>query len=165
MMGVSTDGVRRSPPATRPAWVAVAWATAIVATAVFVAAPWLDETLVPAGWLGIAAGLVLATGRPGWRGELAVLASAVLAIGLAFHWTPEVLADAMRTSKLVGFAFAVPIVLWDACRLALPFWVVGRLCRDPRQAWLPAGLVAVVAEAVIPGCFLGSSAIRSSPGP
>jgi apolipoprotein N-acyltransferase len=153
MMGVSTDGVRRSPSATRPGWVAIAWFTAIVATAVFVAAPWLDEMLVPAGWLGIAAGLVLATGRPGWRGELAVLASAVLAIGLAFHWTPEVLADAMRTSKLVGLAFAVPIVLWDACRLALPFWVVGRLCRDPRQAWLPAGLVAVVAEALIPGVF------------
>jgi len=153
MMGVSTDGLRRSPPAARPAWVAVAWATAIVAPAVFVAAPWLDEQLVPAGWLGIASGLVLATGRRGWRGELAVLASAVLAIALAFHWTPEVLADAMRTSKLVGFAFAVPIVLWDACRLALPFWVVGRLCRDPRQAWLPAGLVAVVAEALIPGVF------------
>ncbi|MFM7135487.1 MAG: apolipoprotein N-acyltransferase [Planctomycetota bacterium] len=131
----------------------LAWVTAILATAVFVAAPWLDERLVPAGWIGVAAGLVLATGRRGWRGELAVLASAVLAIALAFHWTPEVLADAMRTSRLVGFAFAVPIVLWDACRLALPFWVVGRLCRDPRRAWLPAGLVAVVAEAAIPGVF------------
>lgn len=142
-----------SPWVSRPALVAVAWVTAIVATAVFVAAPWLDERLVPAGWLGVAAGLVFATGRRGWRSELAVLVSAVLAIALAFHWTPEVLADAMRSSTLVGFAFAVPIVLWDACRLALPFWVVGRLCRDPRQAWLPAGLVAVVAEAVTPGVF------------
>ena len=77
----------------------------------------------------------------------------VLAISIAFHWTPAVLADAMRTSTFVGFAFAVPIVLWDACRLALPFWVVGRLCRDPRRAWLPAALVAVVAEAGIPGIF------------
>lgn len=153
MSGPVADGVEPSPRVSRPATLAVAWAIAIVSTAVFVAAPWLDERLVPAGWLGIAAGLVLATGRQGWRSELAVLASAVLAITIAFHWTPEVLADAMRTSKLVGFTFAVPIVLWDACRLALPFWLVGRLCRDPRRAWLPAGLVAVVAEAVIPGVF------------
>ena len=145
----SAKGTERSG---RPA-AAVGWLVAIVAPAVFIAAPWLDERLVPAGWLGIAAGLVLAAGRSGWRGELAVLASAVLAITLAFHWTPEVLADAMRSSRLAGFAFAVPIVLWDACRLALPFWVVGRLCRDPRQAWLPAGLVAVVAEALLPGVF------------
>jgi len=151
--GPGTVWPRQSPRESRPVIVAVAWITAIVATAVFVAAPWLDERLVPAGWIGVAAGLALATGRRGWRGEVAVLASAVLAISLAFHWTPEVLADAMRSSKLVGFAFAVPIVAWDACRLALPFWVVGRLCRDPRQAWLPAGLVAVVAEAVMPGVF------------
>ncbi len=153
MIGLPADGVQRSPRGVWPALAPLAWAAAVVSTAVFVAAPWLDERLVPAGWLGVAAGLVLATGRQGWRGELAVLASAVLAIAIAFHWTPEVLADAMRTSKFVGFAFAVPIVLWDACRLALPFWVVGRLCRDPRVAWLPAAFVAVVAEAVIPGVF------------
>jgi apolipoprotein N-acyltransferase len=152
-----TDGMRaalaRSPRTHLSAFVMLAWMTAIVATAVLAAAPWLDERLVPVGWLGIAAGLMLAVGRPGWRGELAVLASAALAIALAFHWTPEVLAEAMRTSTGFGLAFAVPIVLWDACRLALPFWVVGRTCRDPRSAWLPAGLVAVVAESVMPGVF------------
>ena len=153
MIGPSAASAPQSPRTAGPALVLLAWATAIVATAVFIAAPWLDERLVPAGWLGVAAGLIMATGRRGWRGELAVLAAAVLAIAIAFHWTPAVLADVMRTSKLVGFAFAVPIVLWDACRLALPFWVVGRLCRDPRTAWLPAGLVAVVAEAVTPGVF------------
>lgn len=133
--------------------VELAWAMAIVAVAVFVAAPWLDERLVFAGWLGIAAGLVLAAGRRGWRSELAVLATAVIAITTAFHWTPAVLAKAMQASELVGFAFAAPIILWDACRLALPFWVVGRLVRDPRAAWLPAGFAAVVAEAVVPGVF------------
>ena len=152
-----TDGMRaaltRSPRTHLPGVVMLAWMTAIVATAVLAAAPWLDERLVPVGWLGIAAGLMLAVGRPGWRGELAVLAAAVLAIALAFHWTPEVLAEAMRTSTGFGLAFAVPIVLWDACRLAVPFWVVGRTCRDPRSAWLPAGLVAVVAESVMPGVF------------
>jgi len=96
---------------------------------------------------------MLASGRRGWRSELAVLASATIAITLAFHWTPRVLAEAMRASQLVGFAFAVPIILWDACRMALPFWAAGRLARDPQTAWLPAAATAVVAEAVVPGVF------------
>lgn len=146
------------PPAEPPVVPPVArlparFAVAVAAIGVLVAAPWLDERLVPAGWLGVAAGLVLATGRRGWRSELGVLATAVIAIALAFHWTPQVLAEAMRASDLVGLCFAIPIVLWDACRLALPFWVVGRLARDPQAAWLPAGLAAVVAESVVPGVF------------
>ena len=121
--------------------------------AVFLAAPWLDQQLVPAGWLGVAATLVLCTGRRGWRHETLVLVTAVLALAAAFHWTPTVLADAMRTTWQAGFAFAVPIVLWDACRMALPFWVVGRVVRDPRSAWLPAALIAVVTEAFVPAIF------------
>lgn len=132
---------------------ALFWLAAIVSVGVLVAAPWLAEELVPAGWLGIAGGLVFVAGRRGWRTELAVLAAAILAIGLAFHWTPAVLADATRSSTAVGFAFAAPIVLWDACRLAIPFWLVGRFVGDPRNAWLPAGLAAVVVEAVMPGVF------------
>lgn len=131
----------------------VLWLAAILSIGVLVAAPWLAEELVPAGWLGVAGGLVLVAGRRGWRTELAVLAAAVLAIGLAFHWTPAVLADATRSSTAVGFAFAGPIVLWDACRLAIPFWLVGRFAADARNAWLPAGLAAVVVEAVMPGVF------------
>jgi apolipoprotein N-acyltransferase len=133
--------------------VGLAWVTAIVATPMLAAAPWLDERLVAVGWLGIAAGLVLATGRCGWQGELSVLTAAVIGITIAFHWTPAVLGEAMQASKMVGLAFAAPIILWDACRLALPFWVIGRLGGDPRAAWLPAGLTAVVAEAVVPGFF------------
>jgi apolipoprotein N-acyltransferase len=151
---VERDRRASSPPAEILSLrAALAWLTAIVAIAVLLAAPWLNEQLLPASWLGIAAGLILATGRRGWRSELAVLAMATLAIALAFHWTPEVLSGAMRTSQVVGFAFATPIVLWDACRLAIPFWVVGRLIRDPRIAWLPAALVAVVAEWVLPSIF------------
>jgi apolipoprotein N-acyltransferase len=136
-----------------PAAVRLAWVVAIVSTATLAAAPWLAQELVPVGWLGIAGGLMLVTGRRGWRAELAVLAASVLAIAIAFHWTPEVLAEAMRSSRLVGFAFAAPIVVWDACRLALPFWAAGRLARDPRVAWLPAALVAVVAERLLPSVF------------
>ena len=130
-----------------------AWVIAITSSGVLVAAPWLRQELVPAGWLGVAGGLVLATGRRGWKNELGVLAAAMLAIVLAFHWTPEVLADATRSSTAVGLAFAAPIVLWDACRLAVPFWIVGRLVTDPRDAWLPAAVTAVVAERVVPAVF------------
>ncbi|MBM4021114.1 MAG: apolipoprotein N-acyltransferase [Planctomycetes bacterium] len=141
---------------TRTTWsgrTAAVAAAVVTAIGVLVAAPWLDERCVPMGWLGVAAGLALACGRRGWRNEVAILAAAVIAITLAFHWTPQVLAEAMRASDLVGFCFAIPIVLWDACRLALPFWVVGRLARDPQAAWLPAAATAVVAEATIPGVF------------
>lgn len=140
---------RRRAPLIRT----VAWTVAIVSTGVLMAAPWLRQELVPAGWLAAAGGLALVTGRRGWQTELSVLAAATLAIALAFHWTPAVLADATRSSTVVGLAFAAPIVLWDACRLALPFWAVGRLVRDARDAWLPAALVAVAAEAVVPGLF------------
>ena len=112
-------------------WLAVP--VAIASTAVLVAAPWLRQELVAAGWLGVAGGLMLVTGRRGWRVELAVLTASVLAIALAFHWTPEVLADAMRASRLVGFGFAVPIVLWDACRLAAGG--LGGCCGRVCHAW------------------------------
>lgn len=126
---------------------------AALSVAVFLAAPWLDQRLVPAVWLGVAAALVLTTGRRGWRHESLVLLAVVIALAAAFHWTPTVLAEAMRTTWQAGVAFAVPIVLWDACRIALPFWVVGRVVRDPRSAWLPAALVAVVTEAFVPAMF------------
>jgi len=150
--GPAADGSPR-PSVPAPALKMLVWLMAIVSTAMLVAAPWLAQELVPVGWLGIAGGLILVTGRRGWRVELAVLAASVLAISIAFHWTPEVLAEAMRSSRLVGFAFAAPIVVWDACRLALPFWAAGRLARDPRVAWLPAALVAVVAERLLPSVF------------
>lgn len=117
------------------------------------AAPWLWQALVPVGLIGVAMGLTLVAGRHGWRMELAVLAATTLAITLAFHWTPHALAGAMRASPIVGLAFSVPLILWDASRFALPFWAAGRLARDPRVAWFPAAVTAVVAERVMPGVF------------
>ncbi len=118
------------------------------------AAPWLWQPLVPAAWGGVALGLALVSGRHGWRAELTVLAACTLAITVAFHWTPHALAGAMRASPMIGFTFAMPIILWDACRLALPFWVAGRMTTDPRVAWLPAALTAVVVERFMPAVFL-----------
>lgn len=137
-----------------PRW--VAWASAPViaaAIAVFVAAPWLDERLVWCEWVGLAAALLLIRHVRGWWGEAWTLAGATAALAIAFHWTPKVLAYAMNTEEHIGLAFATPIVIWDAVRLALPLWFAARVARDPLSAWLPAGLAAAVVEAAMPAVF------------
>jgi len=131
----------------------VSGAIAAVSVAVFVAAPWVDPRLAPAGLTGIVAALVFSTGRRGWRHEALVLGGAVVSLAIAFHWAPAALADVMRAGSGVGLACTAPIVAWDACRLALPFWAAGRLARDPRAAWLPAAVVAVAAEGILPAVF------------
>jgi len=123
------------------------------ACAVLLAVPWLRQDL---GWIeiGVVAAVLLAVEHlRGWRGEATVLLTGALALGIAFHWAPKVLAESMQTSHEIGLLFTIPIVLWDAARLAIPFWCAGRLVRDPRDAWLPAGLAAVATEALIPGVF------------
>lgn len=131
----------------------VSGAVAAVSIAVWAAAPWVDQRLAVCGLVGIAAALVAAAGRRGWRHEALVLLGAIVGLSIAFHWTPGVLAQVMRSSRGIGAAFAAPIVAWDACRLALPLWAAGRLARDPRSAWLPAACVAVAAEAFLPAVF------------
>ena len=131
----------------------VRWVAVGIGLAVVIALPWLWQSLVWVEWLGIAAALMFTSHLRGWRGELATLLTAALGLGIAFHWAPKVLAYSMQTSDEIGLLFAIPIVFWDAARLSLPFWCVSRLIRDPRNAWLPAGLTAVVAEAVFGGVF------------
>ena len=140
------------PPARRPAafWPAIG---VVLFIAVLIAAPWLRQELVVCEWLGVAAALFLVDRIRGWRGETCALLAAATALSIAFHWSPKVLAYSMQTSFEVGLLFAIPIVLWDAARLAAPFWLIGRLVRDPRNAWLPAGLAAVAIEATLPGVF------------
>lgn len=124
-----------------------------VACGIVLALPWLRQGL---GWLEIvvvACALLAVEHLRGWRGEATVLFSAALALGTAFHWAPKVLAESMQTSREIGLLFTIPIVLWDAARLSIPLWCAGRLVRDPRDAWLPAGLAAVATEALIPGVF------------
>jgi len=131
------------------------WADALGAAAVslLIASPWIWQDLVPCEWLGVAAALLCLPHLRGWRGETLVLAGAVASLATAFHWSPTVLADAIQSSYAIGLAFTVPIVLWDAMRLALPFWFVSRAVVDSRNAWLPAALVAVATEAFVTGVF------------
>jgi apolipoprotein N-acyltransferase len=131
-------------------WVDVLGAATICLLA---AAPWLWQSLVPCAWLGVAGALLVLPRLRGWRGEVLVLAAAALGLGTAFHWSPEVLANAMQTSYGIGLAFTVPIVVWDAMRLSLPFWFISRTVDDPRNAWLPAALVATATEAFVTSVF------------
>jgi len=143
--------LRRMSDARLPVWLVTVGL--VVGTALFLAAPWLWQGLVPCAWLGVAALLALVSGQRGWRGEAVPLVVGVIGLSLAFHWAPEVLAEAMKKPSAVGFAAIIPIVLWDACRFAVPFWIVGRTVSDPRDAWLPAGLAAVAAEAGLASVF------------
>lgn len=120
---------------------------------VLIAAPWLDQRLVWSGWLGTAAALLVIDRIRGWWAECLVVAGAAVAIAIAFHWTPEALATAMAADAAVGLAIAAPIAAWDALRLALPLLIAARLRGRPEAAWLPAALVAVVAEATLPAVF------------
>ncbi len=131
------------------------WADALgaITIAMLIATPWLWQDLVPCEWLGVAAALACLPHLRGWRGETLVLAVAAASLATAFHWSPTVLADAIQSSYGIGLAFTVPIVLWDALRLSLPFWFVSRTVVDPRNAWLPAALVAVATEAFVTGVF------------
>jgi apolipoprotein N-acyltransferase len=131
------------------------WADALGAAAIamLIAAPWLWQDLVPCEWLGVAAALACLPHLRGWRGETLVLAVAAASLATAFHWSPKVLADAIQSSYGVGLAFTVPIVLWDALRLSLPFWFISRTVADSRNAWLPAALVAVATEAFVTSIF------------
>jgi apolipoprotein N-acyltransferase len=139
--------------ARRRAVFVVAAVVTAAAVAVIAAAPWLQQELVPAAIASVAAGLLLVRRLRGWVGELAGLLAAILALSIAFHWAPGALAHAMGTNEAIGLAFTVPIVVWDALRVVAPFWLAARVADDPRDAWLPAALTAVVTEAVMPAIF------------
>ena len=126
---------------------------AAVSIAVFVASPWIEQRLVWCEWVGLAASLLVIGRMRGWWGELWTLIAAATALAIAFHWAPQVLAYAMNAEPSVGLLATAPIVLWDAVRLALPFWFAARITTDPLRAWLPAALLATTLEAFMPAVF------------
>ena len=131
----------------------LATAAMIVALAAVLAVPWLWQQWFAFEIIGVATLLALSVGRSGWQGETQILVVLAVALAGAFHWAPVLLAGAMQAHWSLGVLAAAPLVLWDAARMSLPFWCVARIVRDPRDAWLPAALAAVAAEAVVPGVF------------
>ena len=128
------------------------------------AAPWLRPELVGCGWLGVAGALWLATSLSARRALCMTAGWTILAIAAAFHWSPEVLAYTMESDYPLGVAVFVPLVLWEAARATLPFWLAGRLARNAAAAWLPAGLCAVILEFFLPTVFPCAWATARSPG-
>lgn len=115
--------------------------------------PWLFEDLFWCSWLGIALGLFLVT-RPGWIASwwMTWLWS-TLALTIAFHWSPGAMAYTLDSNFAVGLAVAVPFLIWDGLRLALGYWLAARLTRDVRLIWIPAALLAMTLEWVMPSVF------------
>jgi len=132
---------------------AFAWVASLPVVACLLAAPWLFQELVPCEWIGLAIPLLLIRRLTGWGGEIAMLVLATGALAIAFHWTPAVLAYSLDTGWGVALLVTIPIILFDAVRLAAPFLFAARCGVDPLQAWLPAGLMAVVVETIMPAVF------------
>jgi apolipoprotein N-acyltransferase len=148
-------GQRRTVPPGRSFSFLPRLAAPLVAAsvAVFLAAPWLDERLVWGAWIGVAIGLMVVPSLRGWRGEAWALAAAFSALAIAFHWTPRTLATAMASTYFSGLFVAIPVVAWDALRLAAPVLLAARVTQSPGIAWLPAALFACAIEAAWPSVF------------
>ncbi len=123
------------------------------AAVILLAAPWINQQLVACEWLGLAIPLLFIRRLKGWGGETLAVLTAVGALAIAFHWTPRVLASSLDTSLGIALLIAAPIILLDALRLAAPFVFAARCGASPLQAWLPAGLMAVVVESLMPAVF------------
>ncbi len=124
-----------------------------VLVGVLLAVPWIWPRLVFCGWIGGAAALMLSWRLRGWAALGWTGLWAVIAIAIAFHWSPGVLAYTMDSSYSLGVLVFVPLVAWDALRSLLPVWLAGRLAASASSAWLPAGLAAVVIETLLPSVF------------
>ncbi len=123
------------------------------AVACLLAAPWIWQELVACEWIGLAIPLLFIKRLKGWGGESAALLTAFGALAIAFHWTPRVLAYSLDTTWEIALLVAAPIIMLDALRLAAPFLLAARCGATPLQAWLPAGLFAVVVESIMPAVF------------
>lgn len=84
---------------------------------------------------------------------LATMAMSGMAISIAFHWAPDVLAQTMRHEYGWGVAVFLPLVVWEAARAALPFWLAARVESRLTAMWFPAALAAVLLESVMPSVF------------
>ncbi|HET6880949.1 MAG TPA: apolipoprotein N-acyltransferase [Pirellulales bacterium] len=152
------------------------YVAAVCLVAAFCCVPWLVPSLVWCGWLGLAAALTLAVRLPWRAGLVCTLTACAIAIILAFYWAPQVLAQTMHAPYGWGVVVFVPLAVWESARAALPFWLAARMAHGSparadggpalasslvppyalsaaSMAWLPAALVAVVLESVLPSVF------------
>ena len=145
-----TERTWKAPAA---AWQLAGGIALALVTAGLHALPWLVESCFWCGWLAIAFGLTLAT-RRGWIASwwMTWLWS-TLALGLAFYWSPAAMAYTLDSGWGLGFAVALPFLVWDGLRLAAGYWLAARLTREVTVIWLPAGLIAMALEWALPSVF------------
>ncbi len=117
------------------------------------ALPWLYEGYTWCSWLGIALAMQLAIsgGLCSQFWSIWLWSSCVL--GAAFHWSPAAMQYTLSSSFAVGFAVAVPLIIWDGLRLALGFWLAAKITRDVRYYWFIAAISTMAFEYIMPGVF------------
>ena len=94
---------------------------AIVAAAggVLVPLPWLDERLFPAAWLGITLIIAVTLRAPPWLAFRLWLLSGLCAMGVTFHWIPEVAARQLEVGAFSSFMVGLLAWTWDAFRFGV----------------------------------------------
>lgn len=143
-----------SPSSSAKGWLAAAFRFGIdTIVALLLAAPWIEPRLVLYGWIGVAVLLQRATCRTAARRCASIGYSVSVAIVIAFYWAPGALANQMHRGYIAGLLAFLPLLALDAMRAALPFWIAARWGKHRTAAWFPAGLCAVVSEALFPSVF------------
>ncbi len=117
--------------------------------------PWLWDGWagMVLAWLGMVAGMWLASSASPWNRLWCLWIWGTLSIGIAFHWSPDAMTYTLSSEYWLGFLVAMPLILWDGLRLALGYWLGARLCRDRRLLWLSTAVWSILLEEFMPGVF------------
>lgn len=125
----------------------------LLLVAILHAVPWLADGYVWCTWLAIAGALQLGM-RGGWTASWwATWGWSTLALAIAFHWSPGVMAYTIDSSYALGLIVAFPLIAWDGLRLGLGYWLAVRLTRDPRNVWISGAITTILLEYLMPGVF------------
>lgn len=117
------------------------------------AIPWLVEDAAWCGLLAIVCGLFLATRTNYLSSFWATWLWATITIASAFHWSPAAMAYTLSSEFGLGLLVSAPLILWDGLRMALGYWLAGRLTRDIRTIWFAAALTSMACEFIVPSVF------------
>lgn len=131
----------------------VAAGVCLVAAPILHAVPWLVDGAPACGLLAIACGLFLATRTDFLSRFWFTWLWGTVAIGAAFYWSPSAMAYTLSSGMVLGTIVAMPLVLWDGLRLALGYWLAGRMTRNVHSIWLPAALTTIAVEYLMPSVF------------
>ncbi len=149
--------IHRKPAQLKPAQLlanrSIGLTSLILAAAWLNAVPWLSEGYTWCSWLGTALAMQLAIGGGVGSSFWVTWLWSSCVLGAAFHWSPAAMQYTLSSSYLLGFAVALPLILWDGLRMGLGFWLAARLTQDVRYYWLAAATTTIALEYIMPGVF------------